>query len=424
MTTGVGSWGSRLVPMAGLVAAGWLVLQVGMGLVNGQGATWDFANFYDAGHKVVAGETANLYDATVPIDGKPPQADMPFFGTPLSALVYAPLAWWTPPTALVLFKAAGTVAMVAGIALLFQLYRRRSGGEPGSASVFVVATVLFQPFWDIYHIGGQSTPFVFLLVVLALRAFVEDRDRAAGAWMAVAVAIKPAFALVFILLLLHGNRTLRVAAVGAGLGLAALSVRWTGWEVHELFLARIADTKPESWQNNSSLTVALDNLQLFWPPAAALPFGTIGLAVRCAAAGVLVWAYHRPGGAEELGGGARRHRDFLLAIIAGMLLMPVVWEHYLMVLFVPLSYLVFQWRRLPHRALVVLVLVFAATTVQNVMILEWLRWQFTMNSPAEAVVTGLLKTVPLAFTAWLFLAYRRDIERSMARDEVAAAGAA
>ena len=82
-----------------------LMLLLGIGLVLAiaipAGTGWDFANFYDAGHKIVAGQIADLYNSRVLIEGKAAEGHLPYYGTPISAVLLAPLGWMTPAAALV-----------------------------------------------------------------------------------------------------------------------------------------------------------------------------------------------------------------------------------------------------------------------------------------------------------------------------------
>src|SRR5688572_27622302 len=73
-----------------------------VGIIVPAGIGWDFANFYDAGRRVASGQAADLYNPDNLIAGQPPQGSTGFFGAPLSALFYVPLAWFDAGTALVL----------------------------------------------------------------------------------------------------------------------------------------------------------------------------------------------------------------------------------------------------------------------------------------------------------------------------------
>ncbi len=74
------------------IAAGCLV---GIAIPAGHG--WDFANFYDAGRRVASGQIEDLYMPGSPIEAAPPQGGMAFWGTPISAALYVPMAWFRRP---------------------------------------------------------------------------------------------------------------------------------------------------------------------------------------------------------------------------------------------------------------------------------------------------------------------------------------
>ena len=77
-----------------------LALGCALGIALPMGHEWDFANFYDTGRRVLAGQLADIYDASTLIAGEAPTNSLDFFGAPLSAFLYAPLALLPPLAAL------------------------------------------------------------------------------------------------------------------------------------------------------------------------------------------------------------------------------------------------------------------------------------------------------------------------------------
>ncbi|MGH9854754.1 MAG: hypothetical protein ACREBD_33400, partial [Blastocatellia bacterium] len=71
-----------------------LLLLVGtvVGIMVPAGPGWDFANFYDTGRRVAAGQIGDLYNPDSLINGEKPQGGLGFYGAPISALLYAPLS--------------------------------------------------------------------------------------------------------------------------------------------------------------------------------------------------------------------------------------------------------------------------------------------------------------------------------------------
>ena len=67
-----------------------------IGIVVPAGLGWDFANFYDTGRRVAAGQIQDLYNPKSLINGEQPQGTLAFWGTPISAWLYVPLSWLPP----------------------------------------------------------------------------------------------------------------------------------------------------------------------------------------------------------------------------------------------------------------------------------------------------------------------------------------
>ena len=404
--------GKNLCALMLLFAVPVLCMEITAGITNGEGLKWDFANFYDAGHKVWAGEVRNLYDPTAPIEGSAPQGNLAFYGTPLSAAIYMPLALFSPSIALVTFKVQNTLANLAAIFLLY--WQSKRFGEASSHSrlhyfaLFLIVVALYQPFWEIYHIGGQTTPSVFLLLVLSLLLHTRNRVFLAALCFCIAVAIKPSFVIALAILALLSGPRFMIYTIGIGLVLAATSVVWMGWSVHEAFLARILTQIPKGWWWNSSLTVAIDNLLTkYGTPQNRYPLGVISTIVRFGVTGLFMWLFMRSR-SRVAAGPPRRHFDFLTAVSACLFLMPVVWEHYLALLFIPLSYCLAVCRSMPRKAVFILGMIFLASIGQNVQVVRWLETVIYFNTPLEFFVAGLFKSAPLMLTSLFFIVFHGD----------------
>src|SRR5437773_9151503 len=89
-----------------------IVIGCTIGILVPAGLGWDFANFYDTGHRVAAGQVADLYHADRSIEGQPTQGSMRFWGAPLSAALFAPLAFLRPQLALIVFKMQNIVVLL------------------------------------------------------------------------------------------------------------------------------------------------------------------------------------------------------------------------------------------------------------------------------------------------------------------------
>ena len=391
-----------------------LLLILAAGIVAGialpAGAGWDFANFYDAGHKVRAGQLTELYNTDALIEGQPPQGRMPYYGAPLTAALFAPLAWLPPAQALIAFKIQNTAALLLALWLLYRwnLPLALQSGLPVSQyrAAFLFAALLFQPFWTVYRVGGQTTPTLFLGFVLALRWFTTGRMLPAALCLVAVIAIKPAFIFTLAVLALFGGARFFRYAAASGLAAAALSILTMGWSIHQRFLAHITEAKLSPWIYNSSLSVFADNLAGIFGPSPALRIA--GTLVRLLAAALLFAALLR--------GRKRPHWVFLSAIAIGLALMPIVWEHYFSVLFIPLAYFLAMLPRLGRSIAALLALVCCFCFTQNLILILALDQWLHPASAAALLGIGLFKSAPLILFILLFWRHR---ERLLATYETA-----
>jgi hypothetical protein len=399
-TSGAGATDRRLtVACLSLLLAGAV-----LGIVVPAGPGWDFANFYDTGARVVAGRLADIYDPSTPIRGQSPQGSMAFWGAPASAFFYAPMALLAPATALVVFKIQNTLAYFAALLLLY-LHLRRFAGDSREAQVrfaalFAFLSLIYQPFWTIYRVGGQTTPTIFLLLTVGLLTYTAGRTVWTVISLVLAILIKPAFLPVLgILALVSGTRFLRNAAL-VGATVAVASVALLGWPIHQEFLAVLARgaTRSYPWVYNSSLYVWLDALRIPFPARLGQgPGGVVAGAVVVAKLLVLAFAIvmFRPGQTRGWAPRARRHFHFLLAVAFCLLLSQTVWEHYLAALFLPLAYMVAVRQRLGGAAVALISVIFFLAIWQNLIIVNVIRNHVRWDSFVVLLAAGLLKSGPL-----------------------------
>jgi hypothetical protein len=383
-----------------------LILSVGIaaGIALPAGPGWDFANFYDAGHKILAGQAQDLYDAMASIEGSAPEGHLPYYGVPLSAVLLAPLAWLRPGQALTAFKIQNTAAILLGLWLLYRwhLPRAAKAGLAGSQyrALFLAAVLLFQPFWTIYRVGGQTTPTLFLGFVLALMWFTSGRPAAAAACLVCVIAIKPAFVLPLAVLTLFGGARFFAWTAVSGTAAAAVSILAMGWPIHAKFLEHIRAAKISPWIYNSSLSVFADNLYAVTGPDSGPRLA--GAAVRVGAAALVVAALVRER-RQMADPAARRQWTFLTAIAAGLALMPIVWEHYLSVLFLPAAYLLARLPRLGRPAIVLLAAACGFCVTQNLVFVLWLNQVWSPHGVPALLAAAVFKSAPLIlFTVLLW----------------------
>jgi len=394
-----------------------LALATTAGIVVPAGAGWDFANFYDTGRRVVAGQAADLYHPERPIAGRPPQGTMAFWGTPLSGLYYVPLAWLPPGAALVAFKLQVTLALAASLLLVYRLYRRFAAEAEREQflSRFCLLALLFQPLWTVYRTGGQTTPTVLLLLVAALAWQTAGRSLAAAAAYVVAVTIKPALVLGLAFAGLFAGRRFLAGAAAIGAGTGALSVALFGWELHFELLAKLSFgfALPKGWHYNSSLFVPIDEaraaLAARGAPAAeragwAVPLVMAAVAVTFA---LLVRRSRRRGWS----GAARGHFALLLSLPFFLLVSRTVWEHYLMLLLPLLAFLLAREARLPAVGRALLAAIVLLSIGQNMVVVELVRAHLPSASPAAQLAAALAKALPLALTWALLWRCREELLR-------------
>ncbi len=403
----------RRIAIAGLVA---LLIGSAVGVAVPAGSGWDFANFFDTGRRVAAGEIDHIYgDPSTLIAGEAPQGNMRFWGAPLSAPLYAWLTAFDPGEAMVVFKIENVLALFAGLGILF-LHLRGFRAPPDAgwryAALFVALALAYQPFWTVFRVGGQTTPTVFLLLAIGWVAHTRRRFVASSLLLTLAVLIKPGLLpIVAFLMFVSGLRFAGVAALVGGVT-AAVSVWWLGWPLHQQFLARVLGGVGEAspWMYNSAVTAPVQYLEaLAGAPGRTVWGGAITWGIRvlalAACAAPLLLARRR--GLPEA---ARLHLGFLAAVVFGLLAAPIVWEHYLALLFLLFAFLAAIWRRIPARGRVLASLAFGLAAIQNLIaILALERLLGPGRSPLVDLTASLVKSAPLVLAGVLLWRYRETI---------------
>jgi hypothetical protein len=212
-----------------------------------------------------------------------------------------------------------------------------------------------------------------------------------------------------------------VATAAITVAVTVASVVALGWPVHlEFFRGMTAGAGSSvAWMHNSSLTVPVENLRLLSDPThptaptrpVALDVGVllIRLAVLALFVRLLVSSMRQPWQPS-----AHRHCRFVIAVTFALLISPVVWEHYLSLLFIPLIHVVASYRYFSRAALATVGLAFLLAVGQNIVLVEWASSAFRIDGPAELLAVGLLKGAPLWLTLILFWRHRNELWRSCA----------
>jgi hypothetical protein len=408
----------RSVTMAALAL---IAIGCAIGVAVPAGAGWDFANFYDAGHRFATGQVADLYHQERPIAGQPPQGRMRFWSAPLSAALFAPMALLRPDVALIAFKLENVAVLSVALALLFWYARRFVADDPVEAAkfqaLFAVLCLLYQPFWTVFRVGGQSTPTVFLMIVIALMCVVSSRLMTAALLLVGAAMIKPTLVILIAFLACVSGVGFAACILSAGAILGLVSLLLLGWPIHADFL-RIAiegGQLARGWQYNSSLYVPIENLRVLHPEIKSDPAATIALLVlawglRLAVVGLFV-AIMRSRRHLAWPEAARRHFDLAMAICFWLLFSQTVWEHYLSLLFIPVIYCVAIGDRLPSSARRLLAAIFVASLGQNLVLIEFIWTHFEVQSVPALVGIGFFKSAPLLLALFLLWQHRTSLLR-------------
>jgi hypothetical protein len=394
------------------------------GVLIPAGLGWDFANFYDAGRRISAGQVDELYEPTNPIAGQPPQGTLGFYGTPISALLYIPMARLSPGAALIAFKIENVVALFAAFALLFTFSRvflpAESHARDTFAALFTGLCLIFQPFWTVFRVGGQTTPTVFLLLALAMIFHTDARRWATAICLVAAALIKPALAPMLLFLALASGRGFIWRLALVGIGSALFSIVMLGWPVHAAFLQLLRDAGQHTWAwpYNSSIFILLDNVRAWLGPDAGRgPYASFftGLTLALQAT-ILVGVVFAAVRARRQGwsGFALRHFDFMLAILLFLLWSRTLWEHYLAVLFLPLLYVVVMRRHFSPPAIRIVVAIVVLCVFQNLVFTNWLRATLPFDSLPALVAVGVFKSAPLLLTVAFVVRHGREIFASYA----------
>ncbi|MGQ0542225.1 MAG: glycosyltransferase family 87 protein [Blastocatellia bacterium] len=382
------------------------------------GLGWDFANFYDTGRRAAAWQISDLYKPESLIAGEQPQGKLSFWSAPISAFLYAPLSLFSAEWALIFFKIQNALACFAALWLLYRNNRRFDESETTDnwrfAALFAVLVLIYQPFWTIYRVGGQTTPTIFLLFTIALLFHTGEKFRISAVCIALALLIKPAF--VFMLLplcLISGWRFIReLLVIFTVIGL--FSIFLLGWNVHAEFLQTMMQglTNAYSWQYNSSLYVTAENLRLLAAePVNPQIIGILTAAVKLAVVFLFGWLFWKSRN-EKWPTAARRQFDFLMSVTFCLMISQTVWEHYLIVFFPLLAYIAANYRSFSTGARVVLAVVFGMSLGQNIVFINMLEARISLNTIPELVFIGLLKSSPLWLMLIFLLNYRKEFFQS------------
>jgi hypothetical protein len=301
--------GAALVRLLPLFAIAAFALGVGVTLaVAGDTLGYDFLAYHAAAARVLAGQPA--YDTSFEAAGG--------FG-----LFYYPPTF--VPLILVLGLLPAAAATWAWVAVLLAAFGAGVAVLPVSRTVrwgVVLLAGLSWPF--VYAIKlGQVGPLLFLLMAMGWRWI--DRGPVLGATGALGAAIKiqPGLILAWALLTRRWSAVITGAAVLVALAvLATLAAGVGGWTDFLALIARVSD--PITTPHN------------FTPGAVAFQLGAsreVAVVVQYASMAAALLAVVVT--ALRLGAVP----SYLVAVIASQLLSPILWDHYALLLLLPVAWL-------------------------------------------------------------------------------------
>jgi hypothetical protein len=299
------------LPVGSLVL---LVLMVGLiGSVAGGTLGYDFEAYIGAAHRLFSGE--RLYDPAVSVAG----GFAIYLYPPPFALAVSPLLLLPDNLARVVWFVAMAACLPAGASLL-----------PVRRDVrwsIVILGALNWPF--LYSVKlGQVGPLLFLLFAAAWRW--RDRRGPLGVAIAIGTLVKVQPGLLIPWAALKGRLPAAIVAVACLVAVAAAATVVTGfgaWFDYAALLGRVSSavTTPH---NCAPGAVA------FQAGASEQVAGLVQTASTLVAAGavLLAWRYARP------------EPSLLVTIVASQLVTPLLWDHYAMLLLLPVAWLLARGR--------------------------------------------------------------------------------
>ncbi len=293
--------------LAVLVVVGATVLLSGVVAGN---LGYDFLAYHQAAGRVLAGE--RLYDTTVQQTG----GFGLFYYPPPFVLAILPFALLDPPVATWVWTGLSVAAFLIGVAIM-----------PVSVSVRWVTILLAGLSWPFAYALklGQVGPLLFLLFAIGWRRLDDPVALGASAAGGAIAKIQPGIVLAWAVL------TRRWAAVVVGLTILAVAA----------LVATLVTGGPSVWTDYIGLlrnvSDPISTPHNFTPGAIAyqlgLPSGvaaTVQLVSTVATVAIVIFAALR----------AEAAASYLVAVVASQLLSPVLWDHYAMLLLLPVAWLI------------------------------------------------------------------------------------
>lgn len=341
------------IPVVCLCTAAMFKLFVLGALLPGRIKEWDFDLYYASAFALrthLNPYTPDFHSVATTL-GINLSADFRTDYTPSFLLVVEPLTKLTMSEAYWTWTSLSLVAF--GLTLWLLLRPATSGLDGSTASILVALSILYAPVGT-HFLYGQSQTFIMLMLTVAMKAMKRGSDWAAGVMIAAAGLLR-AFPLLMIgyLVVRRKWRALGWTAATLAVG-AATTFVMIGWDCVDFVQGMNWATRRAFLENPSNLSIGAFVSRLFWWLQGRVPglgsdylrMGAVAIAVAFVLA--LTISATRSSINEEQNWSA-----FGLWIIASIMLSPIAWSHYLVLLIIPYVQLAIasQARRATRRAL-------------------------------------------------------------------------
>lgn len=309
----------------------------------------DFPAYYEAGRVVLEGKLGDLYS----------KLSVVFTNLPALSLLFTPLALFEYDTAWRILWWSSIVSFVATLLLLAVSARTRKPSDEASAFLPALIFLAYAPLMHRCLVLGQTTPLATTLLAICVFLLLRGRNIGAGVALGALCALK----IPPLLLLGVFAARRRWATVATAVAVLVLTVSaswlWFGTEGMSQYAARVFGANARGGLaafNNQSLDGlwmrAFSSASLTsWTPSPRPQATTVAtaLSVLVIAIGVLLSGWKFFISAPGIGRGAGDTKTVELEVGLGaalmVLVLPVTWTHYYLLLSVPFALLPIWWRR-------------------------------------------------------------------------------